>query len=91
MSGHFPKKSIIILCVSVALLLLFMWIIIIIAGLSGDLEKAMLLGQTTMVVQPLDLELLIPLAIITAWLVYKDAPAGFILSPILVIKAAAMA
>ena len=87
----FPRKGVVTLCVMVALMLVFMWTQRIIGGLQGDLETGMLLGQTTMVVQALDLGLIVPLALVTAYLAWKKYPWGYLLSPVLMVKAVAMA
>lgn len=90
-TDSFPRKSIAFLCYFIAVLLIFMWLKRIVAGLQGDLEEGMLLGQTTMVIQALDLGLIVPLAIFTGMLVIKRKPLGYLLSPIVLVKAMAMA
>jgi len=87
----FPIKSIIALSIFLGLLLSIMWLQRIIAGLKGDLNSAMLLGQTTMVVQAMDLGLLVPLSIYNAYLLWKKKTLGYFISSIIVIKAVAMA
>jgi len=90
-TDSFPRKSIAFLCYFIGVLLIFMWLKRIVAGLQGDLEEGMLLGQTTMVIQALDLGLIVPLAIFTGILVIKRKPLGYLLSPIVLVKAMAMA
>ncbi len=87
----FPRRGVIILCILIALMLIGMWAQRIVAGLNGDWETAMLLGQTTMVIQALDLGLVVPFALLISYLVWKNRPVGFLLSPVLMVKGAAMA
>lgn len=91
LSKHFPRRGMAILCAFMAVVLLAMWGQRIAAGLRGDLETAMLLGQTTMVVQVLDLGLLVPLSLFTALAAWRGWPVGYLLSSVFVIKAVAMA
>jgi hypothetical protein len=90
-SERFPRRGMAILCFVLALALVAMWLRRIAAGLSGDLAGAMLLGQTTMVVQALDLGLVVPLAIFTGATTWLKRPVGYLLSSVLVVKAVAMA
>jgi hypothetical protein len=87
----FPRAGIITLCLVMAAMLILMWTRRIIAGLTGDLENAMLSGQTTLTVQALDLGLIVPFALITAILVWKRKALGYLLSVVLVVKGFAMA
>jgi hypothetical protein len=80
-----------ILSIGLALVLVVMWVGRIASGLRGDLGKAMLLGQTTLVVQAIDLGLVVPLAVLTGVMTWKRRPVGYLLSPVLVVKAVAMA
>lgn len=91
LSGIFPRRGLIVLSLLLAVMLIFMWLQRIIAGLRGDLQTAMLLGQTTMVIQALDLGLIVPLALITGITVWREQPLGYLLSPIVMVKAVAMA
>lgn len=88
---NFPKYGVIAFCILISLMLIGMWSQRICAGLNGDWETAMLLGQTTMVIQALDLGLVVPFALITAFLVLKNQPIGFLFAPILMVKGASMA
>ncbi|APR79006.1 Hypothetical protein A7982_04353 [Minicystis rosea] len=90
-SERFPRRGMAVLCVGLALMLVAMWLHRIVAALRGDLGGAMLLGQTTMVVQALDLGLVVPLALLTAVTVWRARPIGYVLSSVLVVKAVAMA
>ncbi len=91
LSSNFPRVSMIVMSIFMAILLLVMWLGRIIAGLRGDLAGGMLLGQTTMVVQALDLGLIVPIALFNAYLLFKKHSIGYLLSSIIVIKAIAMA
>jgi len=90
-SERFPRRGMAILCFVLALALTAMWLRRIAAGLAGDLSGAMLLGQTTMVVQALDLGLVVPLAVFTGVAAWRNRPIGFLLSSVVVVKAVAMA
>ncbi len=89
-SDTFPRRSMIALNVIMSLILILMWVQRIAAGLQGDLASAMLLGQTTMVIQALDLGMVVPLALFTALALWRKKPSGYLLSAIFVVKAAAM-
>lgn len=88
---RFPRRGIIALCLALAGVLLAMWSARIAAGLSGDLEGAMLLGQPTLVVQALDLGLIVPLAVFCAVALWRRWAVGYLLAAVLVVKAVAMA
>ncbi len=88
--SRFPAKGMAIFSFVMALLLVSMWAQRISVGLSGDLEGAMLLGQTTMVVQGLDLGLIVPLAVFTGLMVWQKRAWGYLLASVLVVKAIAM-
>jgi hypothetical protein len=87
----FPRRSLIVLCLFMALLLLGMWFSRVSSALQGDLAGGMLLGQTTMVVQALDLGLIVPLALFSAFAIWKRLKIGYPLAAVLLVKAAAMA
>ena len=89
-SETFPRRSMIALNVIMSLILILMWVQRIAAGLQGDLASAMLLGQTTMVIQALDLGMVVPLALFTALALWRKKPSGYLLSAIFAVKAAAM-
>lgn len=86
----FPRRSMVVLCVIMSIVLILMWLQRIIAGLKGDLSTGMLLGQTTMVIQALDLGLIVPLALFTALALWRKKKIGYLLSTIFVVKAVAM-
>ena len=89
-SETFPRRSMIALNVIMSLILILMWVQRIAAGLQGDLASAMLLGQTTMVIQALDLGMVVPLALFTTLALWRKKPSGYLLSAIFAVKAAAM-
>jgi hypothetical protein len=86
----FPRRRMAALCIVMAALLCAMWLQRIAVALSGDLATAMLLGQTTLVVQALDLGLVVPLAIYTGIAAWRHKPIGYLLSSIFVVKMVAM-
>lgn len=90
-SPGFPRRSAATLAFLLAALLLAMWIPRIAAGLRGDLAGAMVLGQTTLVVQALDLGLLVPLAVVTGVTVLRRRAVGYVLAAVFAVKAFAMA
>jgi hypothetical protein len=89
-SDRFPRRSMMTFCVLIALLLLGMWLPLIAGVLGGELEGT-LLGQTTLVVQGLDLGIVVPLAIATVVLLWRRSPAGVLLATALAVKGLAMA
>ncbi|HEX37376.1 MAG TPA: hypothetical protein ENG70_00715 [Candidatus Cloacimonetes bacterium] len=89
-NDSFPRKSIAFLCFFVAVLIFFMWLKRIAVGLQGDLQEGILLGQTTMVIQALDLGLIVPFAVFTGIFIIRRKEIGYLLSPVLLVKAIAM-
>lgn len=88
--SRFPARGVAIFSIVMGSLLVLMWAARIRTALSGDLEAAMLLGQTTLVVQALDLGLVVPAAMFTGITVWKRRPIGFVLAPVFMIKGLAM-
>lgn len=86
----YPRRGMMVLCGGMALLLLGMWVPLIATVLGGDLEGT-LLGQTTLVVQALDLGVIVPLALATLVLLWRRAPAGVLVATALAVKGLAMA
>jgi hypothetical protein len=86
---RFPAKGMAIFSIVMGLMLVGMWMSRIISALRGPID-GMLLGQTTMVVQALDLGVIVPLAFWTGAALLCRRPVGFLLAPILVVKGAAM-
>ena len=89
-SGRFPRRSMGALCMLMAVVLVGMWSQLIATGLRGDLSGANLLGQTTLVVQALDLGLIVPAALFTGVAVLQRRPIGYLLATVFVVKALAM-
>lgn len=88
---RFPRQGMALLSAAMALALTAMWAQRIGRAVSGDLEGAMLLGQTTLVVQVLDLVIVVPLSIATAVALWRRRLAGYVLASVLAVKAVAMA
>jgi hypothetical protein len=87
---RFPARGMAIFSGLMALALVAMWSQRIAAGLAGDYETAMLLGQTTMVVQALDLGLIVPLCVFTAFAAWARRPIGYLLASVVAIKGVTM-
>jgi hypothetical protein len=90
-SEAFPRRGMIALCSLLTAALTGMWMQRIVAGWRDDFDTAMLDGQTTMVVQALDLGVVVPLAAFTAWALWRVRPIGYLLSAVFVVKGVAMA
>ena len=90
-SGRFPRRGMAALSAVLALVLVGMWSQLIATGLRGDLSGANLLGQTTLVVQALDLGLVVPAALFTAVALWRRRAIGYLLGTVFVVKAVAMA
>jgi hypothetical protein len=90
-SNRYPRRGMAILSFLMALVLVGMWSQLIATGLGGDLSGANLLGQTTLVVQALDLGLVVPAALFTAFALWRRRPIGYLLGAVFVVKAVAMA
>ncbi len=88
-SPGFPRRGIGVLCFAVSLVLVGMWLPLVARALRDETGEA-LHGGTTLVVQALDLGLIVPLAVFTGTAAWKRLPAGFLLAPLMAVKAAAM-
>ena len=88
---RFPRRAFAGLNVSLAVLLALMWAARIATGLGGDLEAAGLRGETTMVVQALDLGLVLPTALFVSILAWRRSPAGYVLAAAYTVTGLAMA
>jgi hypothetical protein len=88
-SGRFPRRGMAGLCIALSATLVFMWGARIASALDGKVD-GILLGQTTLVVQALDLGLIVPLAFFTAVSALRRKAVGYLLCPTLVVKAVAM-
>lgn len=89
-SDSFPRRGMAILSFALAALLVIMWSGRIIGALRGEVE-GVLLGQTTLVVQALDLGLVVPLALFTGVTAWRGSAIGYLLASTVVVKAFAMA
>lgn len=89
-SEQFPRRGMAALCVFMAGLLTLMWVRLIAGALGGKIQ-GVLHGQTTFVVQALDLGLIVPLALWTGWAAWRGQAIGYLLCSVLVVKAFAMA
>ncbi|MEJ2215927.1 MAG: hypothetical protein P8099_04865 [Gemmatimonadota bacterium] len=89
-SDRFPGRGVAVLSFLLAALLLLMWLARIGGALRGRID-GVLLGQTTLVVQALDLGLMVPLALLTGFTAWRGRPLGYLLSPAVAVHAFAMA
>jgi hypothetical protein len=87
---RFPRRGMAALCFAMAAILLFMWLSIILPTMGGS-AVGLLHGQTTMVVQAIDLGLVVPLCLFTGIAALRSRPIGYLLCTVFVVKAAAMA
>lgn len=88
--GRFPRRAVGVYAGAIALLLVAMWAPMVGEVIGGRLEGT-LLGQTTLVVQALDLGIVVPLALTTVILTWRRMPAGHLLTAVVVVKGLAMA
>jgi hypothetical protein len=79
-----------ILAFVLAALLVVMWLGRIVPALGGQIQ-GVLLGQTTLVVQALDLGIIVPLAVFTGVTAWRGTAVGYLLASTVVVKAFAMA
>lgn len=86
----FPRRGMALLSWAISAVLLGMWVTRITAALSGQIQ-GILLGQTTLVVQALDLGLLVPLLVYTGVATWRGRASGYVLSAVMVVKAVTMA
>lgn len=87
---RFPALGMGIFSLAMAALLIIMWMARIVAAMNGKIN-GVLLGQTTLVVQALDLGLVVPLAVFTGVTALRRRRIGYLLSSVVAIKGAAMA
>lgn len=86
----FPGRPFAVVSILMAVLLVVMWTGRIAAGLAGDLETAGLQGETTLVVQALDLEFVVPTALLIATLAWRRTAIGHALASVFVVTSIAM-
>lgn len=90
-ADRFPGRAFALPVVTLAVLLSLLWFQRIAVGLGGDLASAGLYGETTMVVQALDLGLVVPISLLVAVMAWRGSPAGRALAAVYVVAAVAMA
>ncbi len=92
--GTMPRRGWVALNVGMAVLLTTLWLGRIAGALRGDLTTAGLTSETTLTVQALDLGLVVPMSLISAWLVWRRTAIGAALaaawSVVFVLMAAAI-
>lgn len=89
-SERFPRRGMAALCFMLAGLLLFMWLGRLIPAYQGQID-GVLDGQTTFVVQALDLGLIVPLALFTGVTAWRGHAIGYLLASTVAVKTVAMA
>jgi len=87
----FPGRAFAVMSMLLSALLVVMWTQRIATGLAGDLEAAGLHGETTMVVQALDLGLVVPISVLIAALAWRRTELGRVLASAFLVMSAAMA
>ncbi|HEX5579349.1 MAG TPA: hypothetical protein VFY43_06765, partial [Candidatus Limnocylindria bacterium] len=76
----FPRRSWAAINVAMSGLLTVLWLGRIAAGLQGDLLTAGLTSETTLTVQALDLGLVVPVSLLSAFLAWRRVPVGQVLA-----------
>lgn len=89
--SRFPRRGVAGLGILFVVLLGGMWLPLVLRTMTAADAGGALAGGTTLVVQAFDLGLLVPLGIFTAITAWRCHPAGYLLGPIVVVKAVAMA
>jgi len=87
---HFPGRPFAVVSILMAVLLVVMWTGRIAAGLAGDLETAGLHGETTLVVQALDLGAVVPTALLISALAWRRTAVGYVLASVYAVTSIAM-
>lgn len=78
-TDHFPRRPWMALSVALAVLLTVMWAGRIFQALSGQAD-ALLMGETTLTVQALDLGLVVPITLVIAWYTWRATDLGYVLA-----------
>jgi hypothetical protein len=86
----FPGRPFAVVSILMAVLLVVMWTGRIAAGLAGDLDTAGLHGETTLVVQALDLGAVVPTALLISALAWRRTAIGYVLASVYVVTSIAM-
>jgi hypothetical protein len=89
-SEGYPRRGIIAVSLGTAAFLLFAWLGRILPGLFSGEPPYGLESYTTLFIQVMDLGVVVPLAVVSAILLWKHAPPGYLLSSVIVIKGAGM-
>ncbi len=87
----FPRRAWVALGVTMSLLLTFLWLGRIRVALDGDLAAAGLTSMTTLTVQALDLGLVVPVLLLSAWLAWRRTDVGYALVAVLGVAFVGMA
>jgi hypothetical protein len=87
----FPSRGWAVLSVAMAAMLALMWLRRIVSGLSGDPTLGALDGETTMVVQALDLGLVLPALVLSGLVAWRRSTVGSIFASVLSVSFTAMA
>ncbi len=75
----FPRRAWPALLVAMSGLLTLMWLGRIATGLTTGID-GLLLGETTMTVQALDVGLVVPISLAVAWLTWRGSEVGYVIS-----------
>jgi hypothetical protein len=85
-STHLPRRSIAALLFALGVFLLLMWLGLIVPALiQGEIPRG-LESTTTLVIQVLDLGVIVPVAVLSALLLLRRSPLGYLLASIVLIK-----
>jgi hypothetical protein len=86
LSSHFPRRAIAIFFLIVAAFLTLAWFGLAVPPMFSGATPAGLESATTMVIQALDLGVIVPTSLITAFLLWKKRPWGYTLSVVVLVK-----
>ena len=86
----FPAKSVSIFFIFIAVMLLFMWLGRIIPSISTGTAPEGLETYTTLVIQAMDLGIIVPTALISAFTLLRRKNIGYALTTIVVLKGATL-
>lgn len=86
LSSHFPQRAIAIYFLVVAAFLTLAWLGLVVPPLFSGATPAGLESATTLVIQALDLGVIVPTSLVTAFLLWKKRPWGYTLSIVVLVK-----
>ena len=89
-SGKFPRRGVAIYMMVIAGFLTMAWLGRIFPPLISGMPPIGLESYTTLVIQALDLAIIVPAALLTAVLLWKEYPWGYALSAVVLIKGLTM-